>query len=999
MTSPPDTLEIPRNLIGAEKLAADHLSRLENPHQDDLENKEINKTFHFETLGMISSRSDSNTLWFADIANYHAGNFIVKGYQMIRRCVHGQKVVDILTACHNGPTEGHHGANYTAKKVFDAGFFWPTIFRDAHDMGIDFMGPFSSSRGNKYILVAVDYFSKWVEAKALPTNDARVVVMLKYEVTHRLFTAYPPQISGKVEVSNRGLKCILVRTVGENHASWSDKLDDALWAFRTAFKTPIRCTPYKLVYGKACHLHIELKHKAYWALKLCNFDLKSAGDHRKVQMNELNKLRDQAYENSLIYKEKTKKIHDFKIKNRIFNVGDRVLLFSSRLNIFSGKLKTVGPDRQPLCKFFLMVPSSCLKPTKQTSRKIQYCKLKSCQEILLKLNLLDHRILKDKGEVLKLKNFKKDASLKLSSYQIKKGMSMSVQKSRVHKMEKVYKMAKRDYAWLMISRIVLIYDKKIKFVERLIGPAPDPETADPHTIDKYYEYVNLEQEVACLILSSYAMPKELDVSLILNSLNKEYDQFIQNYNMHNMRNTLAKLHAMLKLYEKGIPKKAETPAVLVIHEGKIQKVKKKPQRAKGKANGKNKLAYAFKTKIPPPPKRDNPEKDSISHHCKEVGHRRRNCLCYHAELKKIKNASVTSTLGLKGSRKLKHEALSLYMGKGMRAAIEAIRSFDLILPSGLIIVLDNFHFAPTITRASGSHGLLEMSRSDKGLEIIQEEDTQPSANTSKDHNEVTPIEEYELGDLDEPPNYKAALANPESDKWLEAMNTEMQSMKDNQVWYLVDLISNGRTVRCKWLFKKKTDMDGNVHTFKARLVAKGFTQTYEVDYEETFSPVADISAIRILLAISMLYDYEIWQIDIKTAFLNGHISEDNKRFDEEIKKIGFTQIPDEPCVYFKASGSNVAFLVLYVDDILFMGNSVNAERSKILALERHEDELKASCYADASFQTDMDNTNPKRDMCSYLMVESWTGRVLSKALLLCLLHKLSTLLLLKHQWK
>ncbi|GKB67527.1 reverse transcriptase domain-containing protein [Tanacetum coccineum] len=148
--------------------------------------------------------------------------------------------------------------------------------------GIDFMGPFPSSRGNKYILVAVDYLSKWVEAKALPTNDARVVVkflkslfarfgtpraiisdrgthfcndqfakvMSKYGVTHRLATAYHPQTSGQVEVSNRGLKCILERTVGENRASWSDKLDEALWAFRTAFKTPIGCTPYKLVYGR-----------------------------------------------------------------------------------------------------------------------------------------------------------------------------------------------------------------------------------------------------------------------------------------------------------------------------------------------------------------------------------------------------------------------------------------------------------------------------------------------------------------------------------------------------------------------------------------------------------------------------------------------------------------------------------------------------------------------------------------------------------------------------
>nr|GEY56803.1 reverse transcriptase domain-containing protein [Tanacetum cinerariifolium] len=238
--------------------------------------------------------------------------------------------------------------------------------------------------------------------------------MEKYRVTHRLSTAYHPQTSGQVEVTNRGLKRILERTVGENRALWSDKLEDALWAFRTAYKTSIGCTPYRLVYEKtchlpheiehkaywalkhtnfdlrtagdhrklqlneltieeltfamtnsqeswqstelpivyskhttpkqvgrkACHLPLELEHKAYWALKHANFDLKTTGDHQKLQLNELNELRDQAYENSLIYKERTKKLHDDKIKNRIFNVSDQVLLFNSRLKIFSGKLKS-----------------------------------------------------------------------------------------------------------------------------------------------------------------------------------------------------------------------------------------------------------------------------------------------------------------------------------------------------------------------------------------------------------------------------------------------------------------------------------------------------------------------------------------------------------------------------------------------------------------------------------------------------------------------------------
>ncbi|GJW81794.1 reverse transcriptase domain-containing protein [Tanacetum coccineum] len=409
-----------RDKKGAENLAADHLSRLENPHQSELEKKEITETFPLETLGMVTFRGDDNAPWFADFANYHAGNFVIKGMSsqqkrkffkdvkhyfwddpflfkiranlVIRRCVSGQEAFDILKACHSRPTGGHYGANYTAKKIFDSGFYWPTIYKDAHDFvtrcdicqrqgkisqrdempqnsiqvceifdmwGIDFMGPFPSSRGNKYILVAVDYLSKWVEAKALPTNDARVVckflkslfarfgapraiisdrgthfcndqfakVMLKYGVTHRLSTAYHPQTSGQVEVSNRGLKRILERSIGENRTSWSDKLDDALWAFRTAYKTPIGCTPYKLVYGKACHLPIELEHKAYWALKHTNFDLKTAGDHRKVQLNELNELRDEAYENSLIYKEKTKGFLTPKIKNRFFKSVIESFLF------------------------------------------------------------------------------------------------------------------------------------------------------------------------------------------------------------------------------------------------------------------------------------------------------------------------------------------------------------------------------------------------------------------------------------------------------------------------------------------------------------------------------------------------------------------------------------------------------------------------------------------------------------------------------------------------
>nr|GEY55503.1 reverse transcriptase domain-containing protein [Tanacetum cinerariifolium] len=277
-----------------------------------------------------------------------------------RRCVHGQEAIDILKACHYGPTGGHHGPNYTAKKVFDSGLYWPTIYRDAQDLvktcdickrqgkisqrdempqnsiqvckifdawGIDFIGPFLSSRWNKYILVAVDYLSKWVEAKALLTNDARVVCKFLKNLFARFGTPRAI-ISDRGTYFCNGQFAKVMLNFGENRASWSDKLDDALWAFRTTYKTPIGCTPYKLVYGKACHLPIEFEHKAYWALKHANFNLQTAGDHKKVQLNE---LRDQAYENSLIYKERTKRLHDLKIKDRVFNIGDRVLLFNYRL--------------------------------------------------------------------------------------------------------------------------------------------------------------------------------------------------------------------------------------------------------------------------------------------------------------------------------------------------------------------------------------------------------------------------------------------------------------------------------------------------------------------------------------------------------------------------------------------------------------------------------------------------------------------------------------------
>ncbi|GKB30029.1 retrotransposon protein, putative, ty1-copia subclass [Tanacetum coccineum] len=692
--------------------------------------------------------------------------------------------------------------------------------------------------------------------------------------------------------------------------------------------------------------------------------------------------------------------------------------------------------------------------------------------------------------------------------------------------------------------------------------------------------------------------QNLAVSLILVSLNKDFDSFVQNYNMHGMGKTVNELHAMLKLHEETLPKKDANPALHAIRAGRVQKNQKnKPHKAAkgGQGKGKNKMGYAPnnvpfapKPKTPPPPKKDNPAKDAICHHCGEIGHWRRNypvsmynvsnkrakinldssylwhCRLGHISKKRIEklqhegllNSTDIQSLGkcvscMSGKMarkpyshqverakdllglihtdvcgpfkimsrqgasyfvtftddfsrygyvyllKHKHEVFETFkvfqkevenqLGKTIkslrsdrggeymsqefldhlkehgiiahrtppytpqhngvserrnRTLLDMVRSmmsqttlpksfWDYALETAARILnmvptkkVDKTPYeiwhgqAPKLSylKVWGCEALetmgysfynpsenkvfvarnaeffkndlidLKGSESVEDLKLIQEEDTNPSLDTNLDHEEddqevdepqsdINPIrrstrtrrptdrlclyvdaEEHELGDLGEPANYKAALLDPESKKWLDAMNVEIQSMKDNDVWVLVELPPNARTVGSKWLFKKKTDMDGVVYVFKARLVAKGFTQTYGVDYEETFSPVADIRAIRIFIAIVAYYDYEIWQMDVKTAFLNGHLSEEvymeqpegfvnpkypnhvcklkrsiyglkqasrqwNKRFDDEIKKFGFTQNHDEPCVYQKASGSYVAILVLYVDYILLMGNN------------------------------------------------------------------------------
>ncbi|XP_019248737.1 PREDICTED: uncharacterized protein LOC109228005 [Nicotiana attenuata] len=344
---------------GTENQVVDHRSRLERP---PVETVDVREEFPDEQIFSITAVSERPP-WYADVANFLASGWWPRDLSRDQRkklqVEERWQEFFLITMM-----EQMEDTNRTAAKVMEADFYWPTLYKGAWAY---------VAACDKCQKAVVDYVSKWVEPILTRTNDAWVVceflrkniftrfgtpqviitdngshfvnkkfvaLLSKYGVKHKRGTPYHAKTSGQVEVANRELKRILEKTVSDSRKDWSVKLDKALWAYRTPFKTITGTSPFKLVYEKSCRLPVEIEHKSYWAIKMLHLDLSLIGEHRLTQMNTLEEFRLDAYKNAWIFKKKTKMRHDRLIKPKEFHEGDKVLLHNSRLRLFPRKFKS-----------------------------------------------------------------------------------------------------------------------------------------------------------------------------------------------------------------------------------------------------------------------------------------------------------------------------------------------------------------------------------------------------------------------------------------------------------------------------------------------------------------------------------------------------------------------------------------------------------------------------------------------------------------------------------